>query len=128
MKKMILVTMMMMSVTASAVPRGLFLATPELIQVKGDKLTLTMNLPCQNENPDEWTGNLIHVWDDEGDAAIAFAVVLSTDECKFGPKRIFKFSYNIENHFQDKSMIELIKSGDAELVPADLAKTNLKNK
>lgn len=94
MKKFILLSLFLSS-TAMAVPRGIYLAAPKKIEVVGEKLRLMFYLNCANENPDEWTGQLIAVSDDEGDYVVGLGVALSKDMCLPGPKKKFVFEYTL---------------------------------
>lgn len=127
MNKIILVAMMMASVTASAIPRDLYLASPTKIEVDEDRLTLTLSLPCKNQWADEWAGNLVVNSDDEGDMALSLAVVLSLDSCERSAKQDFKLVYSLKKEIKRQSLIDSIHAGEVELVPASLAKTNIQN-
>lgn len=106
------------SVSALAVPRGVYLASPKAISVSGGQVNLSFELPCKNTYPDEWAGNLVAVSDDEGDMTIGLGVVLSKDSCAAGPIKTFIFTYDLEQ--TGASQVDL-KNG-VTFVPIDLAK------
>lgn len=113
MKKLILsfLVMTIFSAIAGAVPRGVYLASPEKITVKGNTIELLVRLACKNEFPDEWAGQLVIVSDDEGDRAYGVGVILSESSCERGPKKLFSMKY------------DLLKQG---LIPSDLLDTTFK--
>ena len=87
MKKIILsLCILTTSLTAFAVPRGMYLASPKKIEVVGGKVKLTLSLNCKNESPDEWAGSLVAVSDDEGDMAVGLGVVLAKSSCEASAK------------------------------------------
>ena len=102
---------------ASAVPQSMYLASPKKIEVLGKKVALTFALPCSNDAPDEWAGNLIAVSDDDGDMVVGLGVALSKDSCKAGPIKEFTFKYQLSKTGLTKSDL---KSG-ASFEPIDLA-------
>lgn len=98
MKKIILAFLLVcVSSVGFAVPRGIYLASPKKIEVVGEKLKLTFDLACRDEQPpDEFTGQLVAVSDDEGDRVVGVGVVLSKSRCKAGPVKEFTFEYYLK--------------------------------
>ena len=94
--KSLMAMILLSSTVAMAVPRGVYLASPEKVEVVGEKMVLTFKLPCQNEAPNEWAGSLVAVSDDEGDLAIGVGVALAKKSCVSGPAKEFKFQYDLK--------------------------------
>ena len=86
---------LMLSLSVFAVPRGLYLASPRAVVVDRNNVKLYFDLPCKNEFPDEWAGNIVAVSDDEGDRSIALGVVLAKSSCDVGPYKQFVFTYSL---------------------------------
>jgi len=101
-----------------AVPRGVYLAAPKKIEVIGTKVKLLFNLSCKNKNPDEWAGNLISLYDDEGDMAVGLGVVFSKSSCDPGPLREYSFEYNLKEIGFTANDI----ANGTTLIPLNLAK------
>lgn len=116
MKNLIILACTLMSVSAFAVPRGLYLASPKTIVVDRSNVKLYFELKCKNEYPDEWAGNLVAVSDDEGDMSIALGVVLARSSCDPGPAKEFVFTYALR---EAKVTLDDIKH-DVQLVPIDI--------
>jgi hypothetical protein len=95
---LLIVSVVMFCLSAFAVPRGLYLASPKAIVVDGpaNSVKLYFDLACKNEFPDEWAGNLVAVSDDEGDMSVALGVVLAKSSCDAGPKKQFIFTYPLK--------------------------------
>lgn len=92
MKNIFVLTIFLAS-NAWAVPHNVYLASPKRIEVIGNKVALSFDLKCKNEDPDNWAGHLINVFDDSGDLEVGLAIVLSKDVCKPGPLKEFTFRY-----------------------------------
>lgn len=119
MKKIIMIILLSsLSSVTLAVPRNLFLASPKKITVVGKSVKLTFELPCKNEYPDEFTGNLVAVSDDEGDMSMALGVVLSHDRCEAGPMKDFALEYTLEATGLSSKDLE----NGATFEPIDIAK------
>jgi hypothetical protein len=88
-----LFALLMTSNLVFAVPRGNYLASPKKIEVRGDSVRLSFDLPCSNGHPEENAGNLIVLSDDEGDFAKALGVVLAKSSCEEGPLKTFVLKY-----------------------------------
>lgn len=106
-----------LSQAAFAVPRNMYLASPTKIEVVKKQVKLTFELPCTNEYPNEWAGNLISVSDDEGDLVQGLGVVLSKESCEPGPLKNYVFTYSLK---EAGLSLEDLKAG-ASFAPIDLA-------
>ncbi len=110
----------LLSFSANAVPRGIYLASPKKIQATPDnKVNLYLDLNCKNEFPDEWAGQLISTADDEGDMAFALAIVLSESSCDKGPKKQYTFTYELSQVSKNLTYKDIIEK-QISLVPADI--------
>lgn len=119
MKKLLSVLLSFVTLNAAyAVPTQIYLAAPNKIEVVGERLKLTFKLPCKNEYPDEWAGQLVSASDDEGDMVISLGVTLSKDSCKKGPLKEFVFEYRVSQIGIQASELE----NGITLEPMDLAK------
>src|SRR4051812_21812983 len=80
---------------ASAVPRGVYVASPKKIVVAGNRLGLIFDLHCKNTHPEDFAGQPIALSDDEGDQVIGVGLLLAKSKCEPGPAKEFTFDFPV---------------------------------